>query len=199
MEAPPDPRREPHDLSIFYREPGSNPQALMLAGDDAILPVCAPILGERIGTTADALRTRLRGAFEDWGRSHEFWLLAVILMLCVALALTTDVHTLLVAPLNHEGEPFFRVLRKNDRRPVERAESAFGYRYEALGSSAGGASMLPFLVHLPREIDRHVFFEHDGEEFVHLLVAESFNGFFGLPVESDGFLFDGGFQGLFFI
>jgi transcriptional regulator with XRE-family HTH domain len=87
----------------------------------------------------------------------------------IALALATDVHAPLVAPLNHEGEPFFRVLRKSDRRSVERAESAFGYRYEALGSSSGGASMLPFLVHLPHEIDRHVFFEHDGEEFVHLL------------------------------
>lgn len=87
----------------------------------------------------------------------------------IALALSTDVHALLVAPLQHDGEPFFRVLRKADRRPVERAESAFGYRYEALGSGANGASMMPFMVHLPREIDRHVFFEHDGEELVYLL------------------------------
>jgi len=44
----------------------------------------------RIGTTTDSLHTRLSGAFMRWGRSHEFWLLAVILMLSVALALTTD-------------------------------------------------------------------------------------------------------------
>lgn len=87
----------------------------------------------------------------------------------LAVALATDVHALLVAPLQREGEPFFRVLRTADRRPVERAESAFGYRYEALGSSAATACMLPFMVHLPREIDRHVFFEHDGEELVYLL------------------------------
>jgi transcriptional regulator with XRE-family HTH domain len=86
----------------------------------------------------------------------------------IALALATDVHALLVAPLQHDGEPFFRVLRKADRRSVERAESAFGYRYEALGPSTT-ASMVPFMVHLPREIDRHVFFEHDGEEFIYLL------------------------------
>jgi transcriptional regulator with XRE-family HTH domain len=87
----------------------------------------------------------------------------------IALALATDVHALLVAPLQHEGEPFFRVLRKADRHPVERAESAFGYRYETLGHAAAGARMAPFVVQLPREIDRHVFFEHDGEELVFLL------------------------------
>lgn len=87
----------------------------------------------------------------------------------IALALATDVHTLLVAPLQHEGEPFFRVLRKEDRRRVERAESAFGYHYQALGLTGAGARMAPFIVQLPREIDRHVFFEHDGEELVYLL------------------------------
>lgn len=87
----------------------------------------------------------------------------------IAVALSTDVHALLVAPLQHDGEPFFRVLRKADRRLVERAESAFGYRYETLGPTAAAARMLPYMVHLPREVDRHVFFEHDGEELIYLL------------------------------
>lgn len=87
----------------------------------------------------------------------------------IALALATDVHTLLVEPPQHEGEPFFRVLRKEDRRRVERAESAFGYHYQALGLTGAGARMAPFIAQLPREIDRHVFFEHDGEEIVYLL------------------------------
>lgn len=71
MEAPPDPRREPHDLSIFYREPGSGLPALMLAGEDAILPVCAPALAERLGSTADlAGQTLLHDAVwnSDWAR-----------------------------------------------------------------------------------------------------------------------------------
>ena len=87
----------------------------------------------------------------------------------IATALATDVHALLVAPLNHDGSPYFRVLRASERQPVERAESAFGYKYESLGAPSPLARMRPFIVQLPREIDRHVFFEHDGEEFVYLL------------------------------
>ena len=86
----------------------------------------------------------------------------------IAQALAIDVHALLTAPIN-EGEPFCSVMRAGERRPVERPGSAYGYRFEALGSAPTPARMRPFIVQLPREIDRHVFCEDDGEQFVYLL------------------------------
>lgn len=89
----------------------------------------------------------------------------------IAVALGTDAHALLVASATHEGVPQYHLLRVGDRYAVDRAESAFGYRYEALAPNDGRACMEPFIVHLPRAIDRHVFFEHDGEEFIYVLAG----------------------------
>jgi len=73
MEEPPDPRREPYDLALFYRET-AEAGALQL-GDDALLPVCAPALATRIGSPADlAGQTLLHDAVwrGDWARWLAF-------------------------------------------------------------------------------------------------------------------------------
>jgi len=59
--------------------------------------------------------------------------------------------------------------RAGERPVVERDGSRLGYRYEALAPDDAFARMAPFVVHLPRDVDRHVFFEHDGEEFAYVL------------------------------
>lgn len=64
MEQPPDPRREPHDLALFYAAWDGD-------GQDAILPVCAPALAGRIATLSDlADATLLHDAVwrGDWRR-----------------------------------------------------------------------------------------------------------------------------------
>lgn len=69
MEAPPDPRREPHDLALFYAAfDGGGEQ-------DAILPVCAPALAARLSTLHDlAGQTLLHDAVwrDDWRRWLRF-------------------------------------------------------------------------------------------------------------------------------
>lgn len=87
----------------------------------------------------------------------------------IAAALSTDVPALLEAAARLDGTPQYGVVRAGSRPIVERAGSAFGYRYEALALDATFARMAPFVVHLPRDVDRHVFFEHDGEGFIYVL------------------------------
>jgi LysR family glycine cleavage system transcriptional activator len=75
MEQPPDPRREPHDLAIFYLA-ADDPCGRLAAGQaDTILPVCAPALAAAIATPADLARhTLLHDAVwrGDWARWLAF-------------------------------------------------------------------------------------------------------------------------------
>lgn len=69
LEQPPDLRREPYDLAIFYLEEA--PATSLTLGRDAILPVCAPAIAERIGSIEDlAGETLLHDAVwrGDWAR-----------------------------------------------------------------------------------------------------------------------------------
>lgn len=74
MEEPPDPQRDPYDLSLFYR--GSPPTGGGLQpAADAILPVCAPALAARLSSPADlATQTLLHDAVwrSDWARWLAF-------------------------------------------------------------------------------------------------------------------------------
>jgi LysR family glycine cleavage system transcriptional activator len=75
MEQPPDPRREPHDLALFYLRPEETPDGAPTLGQDAILPVCAPALARRIATPDDlATVTLLHDAVwrDDWRRWLAF-------------------------------------------------------------------------------------------------------------------------------
>jgi transcriptional regulator with XRE-family HTH domain len=87
----------------------------------------------------------------------------------IAAALGTEVQALLAASARLDGLPQYRVRRAGERPVVERDGSRLGYRYEALAPDDAFARMAPFVVHLPRDVDRHVFFEHDGEEFAYVL------------------------------
>lgn len=74
MEEPPDPQRDPYDLSLFYREGAAQSDGLQPAGD-AILPVCAPALAARLSIPADlATQTLLHDAVwrSDWARWLAF-------------------------------------------------------------------------------------------------------------------------------
>ncbi|OYX45220.1 MAG: LysR family transcriptional regulator [Rhodobacterales bacterium 32-67-9] len=67
MEAPPDLKRAPFDLNLFFRKPG---EGRVLAPDD-IFPVCAPALAARLAAPADlaAVPCLTDSAWaEDWQR-----------------------------------------------------------------------------------------------------------------------------------
>lgn len=51
MEQPPDTRREPYDLALFYLQ--APPTGALTLGPDAILPVCTPAVAERLKSIAD--------------------------------------------------------------------------------------------------------------------------------------------------
>lgn len=87
----------------------------------------------------------------------------------IASALKTDITQLLQAanpPVNDHG---YCVVRASERRPVMRGGSAFGYDYVSLADGKTDKKMEPFLFTFPSEIDKYVFFEHEGEEFLFVL------------------------------
>ncbi len=61
------------------------------------------------------------------------------------------------------------VVRKHERLPVVRGGTAFGYDYVSLAHDRLVKRMEPFVFTFPSKIDRHVFFDHGGEEFVFIL------------------------------
>jgi transcriptional regulator with XRE-family HTH domain len=61
------------------------------------------------------------------------------------------------------------VVRRNERLPVVRGGTAFGYDYVSLAHKRLSKRMEPFVFTFPSKIDRHVFFDHGGEEFVFIL------------------------------
>ena len=63
------------------------------------------------------------------------------------------------------------VVRRNERLPVVRGGTAFGYDYVSLAHKRLSKSMEPFVFTFPSKIDRHVFFDHGGEEFVFILAG----------------------------
>lgn len=87
----------------------------------------------------------------------------------IAAVLGTDVQALLAASDRLVDAPQYGVLRAGERPVVERAGSTCGYRVEALVPDGCFARMAPLFVHLPRDVDRHMFSEHDGEAFIYVL------------------------------
>jgi transcriptional regulator with XRE-family HTH domain len=61
------------------------------------------------------------------------------------------------------------IVRRNERLPVVRGGTAFGYDYVSLAHKRLSKRMEPFVFTFPSKIDRHVFFDHGGEEFVFIL------------------------------
>jgi transcriptional regulator with XRE-family HTH domain len=89
----------------------------------------------------------------------------------IARALGTDVNTLLSDERGGGADeaPFVNVVRAGSRQRAMRPESTYGYVYERLADSDRPLAMQPFLIHLPPDFDKHVFFEHEGQEFMHVL------------------------------
>jgi transcriptional regulator with XRE-family HTH domain len=90
----------------------------------------------------------------------------------VAHALGTDLSSLL-EPASRSGSDdsigAVSLVRAEERRPVIRGGSSFGYDYQSLVQNVSGRHMSPFLFTFPPQILKEVFFEHAGEELVFIL------------------------------
>lgn len=89
----------------------------------------------------------------------------------IADALDTSLPQLLTpgALSTQNNSPFLSLVRGDARSEVVRGASAFGYDYVSLSDAGAEHHMLPMLFTFPAEIDKHVFFEHKGEEFMYIL------------------------------
>jgi transcriptional regulator with XRE-family HTH domain len=63
------------------------------------------------------------------------------------------------------------VVKKTDKRPTVMGGSQFGYDYLALTDATSGRALQPFLFSFPDKVDKFVFFEHEGEELIHVLTG----------------------------
>ncbi len=86
----------------------------------------------------------------------------------IAAALRTDITELLHTPAQ-APDGGFSVVRAGERQPVVRGGTAFGYDYVSLADKHRDKKMEPFLFTFPSQIDKYVFFEHEGEEFMFVL------------------------------
>ncbi len=91
----------------------------------------------------------------------------------IAVALGTTVSKMLnqqPSEVSSDSSPFFSIVRKADRARVVTGASAFGYDYVSLSRAAHGSPQLqPLIFTFPKEVDKFVFFEHEGEEFMFIL------------------------------
>ena len=88
----------------------------------------------------------------------------------IAHALKTEITELLNDPATGSSRAF-TLVRSNERLPVVRGGTAFGYDYVSLADTKSHKKMEPFLFTFPSQIDKHVFFEHEGEEFLFILTG----------------------------
>jgi transcriptional regulator with XRE-family HTH domain len=134
------------------------------------------VIGERIGE----LRAHLGMTLEELARQTGFTkgylskienskkVPPIGTLSRIARALKTEITELLHTAAAGSDHAFC-VVRKADRLPVVRGGTAFGYDYVSLADTRSHKKMEPFLFTFPSEIDKHVFFEHDGEEFLFVL------------------------------
>lgn len=89
----------------------------------------------------------------------------------VADALETRLNALLDGTRVRQAgvEPYFGIVRASERPRALRGASAFGYDYVSLADTQKARHMQPYLFTFPNKIDKYVFFEHEGEEFLFVL------------------------------
>jgi transcriptional regulator with XRE-family HTH domain len=139
-----------------------------------------PGVGQLIGSRVGELRAKLgitldqlaaatgfsKGYLSKIENSHKVPPIGTLSR--IAAALSTDITALLNAPTGIPDKAF-SVVRANERRPVVRGGTAFGYDYVGLADNRREKKMEPFLFTFPSQIDKYVFFEHEGEEFMFVL------------------------------
>lgn len=137
-------------------------------GNDALIGQHLKALRAARGMTLDrlAVATGLtKGYLSKIQNSHKLPPIATLSR--IAQALGTGIGSFFGDILEPGGGA--SIVRKHERLPVVRGGTAFGYDYVSLAHDRLVKRMEPFVFTFPSKIDRHVFFDHGGEEFVFIL------------------------------
>ena len=141
-------------------------------GKDSVEKLIGVRIGElrtRLGMTLEQLAAQTgfsKGYLSKIENSHKVPPIGSLAR--IAGALRTDISELLHSP-SAMPDRGFTVVRAGERQPVVRGGTAFGYDYVSLADSHRDKKMEPFLFTFPPRIDKYVFFEHEGEEFMFVL------------------------------
>ncbi|MGO9134421.1 MAG: helix-turn-helix domain-containing protein [Methylovirgula sp.] len=87
----------------------------------------------------------------------------------IAQVLNADLADLFDPKRANTGHDVVSVVRADEREPVIRGGTSFGYDYVALAHKRRSKQMEPFIMVFPSEVDRDIRFAHEGEEFVFIL------------------------------
>lgn len=89
----------------------------------------------------------------------------------LARALGTDLAILLSSDpcADLASTPTFSVVRAAQRARTSPPEDACGYACRQLVAADVGCALRPYLLQLPTGVDEHMFFAHDGQEFMFVL------------------------------
>lgn len=104
----------------------------------------------------------------------------------IATALDADLSHFFQTP-GASSRNAVSVVHRKERQPVVRGGTAFGYDYSSLAHHRRDKRMEPFLFSFPRRIDRHVHFQHEGEEFLFIL-----SGKVEFEVDGDKYILEDG-------
>lgn len=141
----------------------------VVAGVEKLIGARIAELRQRLGITLEHLAAATgfsKGYLSKIENSHKVPPIGTLSR--IAAALRTDITELLHTPT--EGmDRGLSVVRATERRPVVRGGTAFGYDYVSLADNRRDKRMEPFLFTFPSKIDKYVFFEHEGEEFMFVL------------------------------
>lgn len=75
-------------------------------------------------------------------------------------------------PKNTRKKPYkkyYSIIRESERPPITRGATSFGYDYVSLADFSKNTTMQAFLFTFPKKIDKKIYFEHEGEEFIFIL------------------------------
>ena len=136
---------------------------------DTVVGARVAQLRERLGMTLDQLAARTgftKGYLSKIENSRKVPPIGSLSR--IAQALHTEI-TELLRPQGKSATSAFCLVRANERLPVVRGGTAFGYDYVSLADTRSHKRMEPFLFTFPSQIDKHVYFEHEGEEFIFVL------------------------------
>lgn len=156
-------------------------------------PPATPIDGHSIGLKVQELRSQ-RGKTLDWLAEATGFTKGYLsriengkktppigTLARIANAFEVDLTALLRVQAGNPGvkasagaslNTLYSVVRAGGRSAVIRGASAFGYNYVSLTDFPERRQMEPFLFTFPKEIEKRVFFEHEGEEFLFIISGQ---------------------------
>lgn len=75
-------------------------------------------------------------------------------------------------PDRDPADALVSVVHHWERKPIVRGAAGFGYDYVSLAHKRADKCMEPFIFTFPSQVDINTYFEHPGEEFIHIMTGQ---------------------------